>query len=186
MSRAGRGGGRLQSSSLLSDGERVPFPRVSCAGARACPGAYRGGAVRAPDCPRARQAQDAPTCRLNRGRSAPGRRGRDAAPDASSLAPIISRVSCFGPKKEKYHLNFMNNLVFASADYRIHAGLHWRRRAPVSLLGGEARRSVWIDCLPTNSCRPCPHFVGRRRPGPRSRPSHNRFGLAERPGDGPR
>ena len=29
-------------------------------------------------------------CRLNRGRSAPGRRGREAAPDASSPGPIIS------------------------------------------------------------------------------------------------
>ena len=31
-------------------------------------------------------------CRLNRGRSAPGRRGREAAPDATSLAPIIAQV----------------------------------------------------------------------------------------------
>ncbi len=31
-------------------------------------------------------------CRLNRGRSAPGRRGREAAPDAAYLEPIISRV----------------------------------------------------------------------------------------------
>ncbi len=33
------------------------------------------------------------TCRLNRGRSAPGRHGREAAPDASSLEPIIPLFS---------------------------------------------------------------------------------------------
>ena len=48
-------------------------------------------------------------CRLKRGRSAPGRRGREAAPDATSLGPIIAHFLKMQVKLEKYYINIMNN-----------------------------------------------------------------------------
>ena len=91
---ASSGRGRLPSSFLLlPTGSGSLFPRVSCAGACARRRAYRGGAVRAPDC--AREAEGAPLPSASHGFSENGaarpRNARDAAPDAASLGTIITQ-----------------------------------------------------------------------------------------------
>ncbi len=67
-----------------------PVSRVSCARACARLGARIAAARFARLIARARgRCRTHFACRLNRGRSAPDRHGREAAPDASSLGPII-------------------------------------------------------------------------------------------------
>ena len=71
---------------------RDPVSRVSCAGACAGGGARIAAARLARLIARARGRHRTHfACRLNRGRSAPDRHAREAAPDASSLRPIISQ-----------------------------------------------------------------------------------------------
>ena len=89
----GRGGGRLRSSFLLPRRERVPFPRVSCAGAPARAGARFAAARFARLIARARRRTHVSRRLLTGfqklaplGRAAPG----DAGPESASLGTIIS------------------------------------------------------------------------------------------------
>ena len=68
-------------------------------------------------------------CRLNRGRSAPGRRGRDAVHGRRFPWTHHSTVSENASHSEKYYINFSNNLLFTPAG----------RRIPMSL-----QELVWI------------------------------------------
>ena len=107
--------------------------------ARARPRAFRGGAVRAPDCPRARQAQDAPRLSAESGsfRAAPARAGSGSG----CLFPRThhSTFSENASPIEKNYINLSNNLLFTSAGRRIDAGLRLVREC-----GGPASSACQI------------------------------------------
>ena len=102
---------RFGSTAMPARHRSDPVSRVSCA--RACAG---GGGRIAPArlarlIARARRRTHF-ACRLNRGRSAPGRRGREAAPDASSPGPIIPLFSEMQVRNKELLLKFQEPFVW--------------------------------------------------------------------------
>ncbi len=68
------------------------FARIACVRGRARLRAFRGGAVRAPDCARASKRRTHLTCALNRGRFAPAGAGRKRPADTAFPGAILSRI----------------------------------------------------------------------------------------------
>ena len=93
-----------------------PFTARICVRARARVGA---GAVRAPDCPRARQAQGALRLSAESGsfRTGPARAGRGSGCrfPRTHHSTFSENASILG----KYYINFSNNLLFTPAGRRI-------------------------------------------------------------------